>query len=464
MKYNTLILLIFILIFVIILYLNLNDIKEHMLTHNLFDNVNALNMFTTETLNLNNMPLATPEGITSMNIYSDILGSKKIYAEQMCISDQINNTTCFKGDDVVSSINYYINFKQTLNHHMYLSDPLSGAFYINNNIYNTTMPNSSSPMIVPVDMSKGIYDNTTYAPSVQQWMYKSIIQYGTNTAGGANINIPIGHTVIWIQLLNDTRYYCLKVTIFNTVLYFGRGINIKNNICPDGSVSNANPYFFWMPIPVLLKPSNKIITVTVTPVANQYGTTGWFWLGGVATSTNPWNHITNYSLAYYYNLVPTGCVAVQPATVCTIQNSLSLLTASNILFLQVSTGDNTTPFILTANVYVLGYADKLLYMVVNNDETDTVFCELQMGDIVLEQFRDTYDNPFSRHFNTYANSKYVAARIRSVNLIKYAQQIPGNTNTDIFYVTIKIKNVSRYNYKYLYLSEIGTHDFLPALQ
>ena len=154
------------------------------------------------------------------------------------------------------------------------------------------------------------------------------------------------------------------------------------------------------------------------------------WISGVGFSKNLWNHTRNSAVAYHWAI--NGGTASGWSSENWNSDQLAFLTAGQVLELRV-------PVIPSDQ-------DKLVYIVEHNSAwLGTMHAGVWVNGVPIERFRTTYDNPFSRHYNSKFYDKYIAARIPA-NLIK---------SEDTF-ITLRVDMTFSDNH--LHFREIGTHD------
>jgi hypothetical protein len=92
--------------------------------------------------------------------------------------------------------------------------------------------------------------------------------------------------------------------------------------------------------------------------------------------------------------------------------------------------------------------DKLLYFNEHNDTNNYgVYLSITVNDNNIERLRTSYDNPFSRHFNSKPYCRFLAARVPA--------QYLGNEN----FVKVTFKTVTQVTY--FHFRECGLIDYYP---
>jgi hypothetical protein len=251
------------------------------------------------------------------------------------------------------------------------------------------------------------------------------------------------YSVLWVQLLND-RLSTFKVfrknqngsyTIFGK---FASGYRSLNNITPDGSIHNENWNLFeWYPIPIKLDSTRKILInnpYSIVPGINDTPT----YFSGFAFSTNPWNHFRISPRTLELNLNDTDeSVIFNQLTKLTFNNNnwnndqLNQIVGISTITIRipfVNSGRNKVFYIIEHNSF--DYAGYTTYITINN---------VNVGNLYT-----TFDNPFSRHFNSKLYNRYFGVIIPK-------EILPVSDNYIIVKFTIPLNSI-------LYFREVGTHD------
>jgi len=155
------------------------------------------------------------------------------------------------------------------------------------------------------------------------------------------------------------------------------------------------------------------------------------WISGVAFGKNLWNHAKNSAVAYYWAI--NGGSGVTWESESWNNDVLGKITKGIVSELKV-------PVVYSGK-------DKLLYLIEHNANwIGTMHTNIYANDVIIDKFRSSYDNPFARHHNSKAFSRYVATKIPN-ELIKKEDK----------FVTIKI-DMTLQNTDF-HFREIGTHDY-----
>ena len=243
--------------------------------------------------NLNN-PINITPGITTPQIKTSNITSENITTNQANINNVLYvSHICFDASNCMDvsmfrKLNNLNSYIYTTGQRMYFPDASNCTIY--QNIFEALNRKFISKAGNPT------YDDTTWSGS-KIWNGLNMIKFGhVNEAAGNGlyVNVPSGHNVVWIRVLNE-RWTHVRVNYADAsgelVGNYATGNRKLNRYSPDGGAGDSNNNHVWMAIaltkssPVIIKSSNR--------------TSNDFWVSGVATSTNPWNHSTNSAYAYY---------------------------------------------------------------------------------------------------------------------------------------------------------------------
>jgi|GEM_PF-1954526 len=278
------------------------------------------------------------------------------------------------------------------------------------------------------------------------WNDRRMLCYGgpDEDDAGAEVIIPQGYDTAWVRVSGDNWLVIKAKFLDGSKEELGRwtaGKRHGNCYCPDGSLTDGyHNAHQWLPIPAGRAGRLKLVSKT----GLGGGTTGEFWISGLAFSKNPWSHATQSAIGYYWK--------VNGGNQTTWRNDSGGWN-----------GDILTTIPYHSNVELLvpivwSGRDKLLYMVeynsdwngcmhssitVNGQSLDTISTNQR------ERFLASYDNPFARHWNSKAYNRYIAARIP-------ANLIPKPTDDPQLLLSVRI-DMSKQNAG-LSFREMGTHD------
>jgi len=180
----------------------------------------------------------------------------------------------------------------------------------------------------------------------------------------------------------------------------------------------------WLPIPA--RGAGRLALISKPNTDKE------FWISGLAFSKNPWAHAVQSAVGYHWAVNGGNATGWEKDG----HNWNSDLLAKI---------DPRTKWVLRVPVAPSG-RDKLLYLIEHNSNWNgTMHTAITVEGQPVERFMATYDNPFSRHWNSKLYERYIAARIPN-------QVIPANAR----YLNVVIdmtKQDSQINFR-----EIGTHD------
>ena len=279
------------------------------------------------------------------------------------------------------------------------------------------------------------------------------------------INNPTGdYSVLWILTSTNTLWYTLKLYQYanNSVIkYFGKfsdGKNNLNKISPDGSThDNAYDSTIWIPIPFDLNgnTTRKLLLSSF----HTAGTNEFRYIKQIAFSTNPWNHcrLSSHSIYNTINDSDTSQGLTPNTTNMIIFNNNTEAVWNNTRLCYFKEGLITQfriPFVNSGK-------DKIFYIVEHNNNWGPGIIGLSIlkstpntsteVEINLGNFYTSFDNPFSRHFNSKMYQRYYGIVIPKEHL-----PVKG-TSSDNF-IKLKISIPSSPAGYGLYFTEVGTHD------
>lgn len=391
--------------------------------------------------NLKILQTADINNIKNNKINSETINSQMINNSQLITTPQlVSPKICFDDNSCLD--------KSAINKLLLISNPINDYMYLSNQceIWSDLKPRINKEIITK---------NTTFEMKhdVNKWNGKHI--YTTTTRNqrqtngtGIEITVPkppagsyYDYTVLWVQTLND-RWSDFKVynnSPYNTFGKFSTGLRRLNNISPDGAIHNERwDLFEWYPVPIKLNSDRKIM------ISNfRAGSDTWF--SGFAFSTNPWNHcrISGLSLHWQTNKDPESDIdGTNPALVWdnNAWNGDPLIRFP----------PNTQPVFQIP--FVNSDKDKIFYVIEHNNNwgPGIISVSIQKTDNTYQDIGGlytTFNNPFSRHFNSKIYQRYYGVIIPK-NLL------PTNKN----FITIRVSTPDGNPF---YVREVGTHDYNP---
>jgi hypothetical protein len=375
----------------------------------------------------------TAEQISTKKLNSNIITSEQITTPKLCFDD----TNCLS-KSAVSSL-------------LLLSNPINNYMYLPNQctIWSDLKPHINNEITVIGDSFDMAYDTN-------KWNRKNI--YGMigrtqKQPNGTGIQIvvpqpPAGsnydYNVLWIQTIND-RWANFKVYNNNPYKTFGKyftGIRKLNNISPNGATHNESWNLFeWYPVPIQLNADRKIMISNFSSIDGKDTL-----FSGFAFSTNPWNHLRVSAISIHYQ------TNKDPESDIDRSNPAILLHSEWNNEALARFVDNTSPSFQIP--FVNSGKDKVFYVVEHNNSwgPGVVQSYILNKDYTsytpLGGLFTTFDNPFSRHFNSKIYQRY------------YGVIIPANLLPTTNFLTIKL-DIPLDNAAGLHFREVGTHDFNP---
>ena len=270
------------------------------------------------------------------------------------------------------------------------------------------------------------YDGTTYKRQ-SPWNDRHMIRFGGNNeanGNGAKVTIPAGYDTVWVRVLGDRWNGIL--TYFTDGYQLGSwtgGRRSANSYAPDGTLADGYAGAHqWVPIPARRAGQLALIS--------KPNTDKDFWISGLAFSKNPWGHAAQSAVGYHWAV--NGGNGTGWAEPNWNSDSLAKIDAKTTLVLKV-------PVIPSGR-------DKLLYLIEHNSNWNgAMHTGISVGGRPIERFMATYDNPFSRHWNSKSYERYIATRIPK-------DYIPADArHLDV--IIDMTKQDKEMNFR-----EIGTHD------
>ncbi len=271
------------------------------------------------------------------------------------------------------------------------------------------------------------YDDTSFKQS-SLFGDRHIIKFGGNNeadGNGAAVTIPTGYDTVWVRVLGE-RWNVIHAYFLETAgdlgLWTG-GFRSANCYAPDGSLTDGYAAAHqWLPIPA--GRAGKLALVSKSNTDKE------FWISGLAFSKNPWAHAAQSGVGYHWAV--NGGSATTWNTHNWNDDTLATIGPKTKLVLRV-------PVISSGR-------DKLLYLIEHNSNWNgTMHTAITVEGKPVERFMATYDNPFSRHWNSKSFERYIATRIPTAH-------IPANAR----YLNVIIDMTKQD--KEINFREIGTHD------
>jgi len=273
------------------------------------------------------------------------------------------------------------------------------------------------------------YNDTAYKGQ-SLWNDRHIISFGGNNeadGNGAVVTIPAGYDTVWVRVLGE-RWNVIHAYFLDNSSDLGLwtgGYRSANSYAPDGTLADGYAASHqWLPLPA--RGAGRLALISKPNTDKE------FWISGLAFSKNPWAHAVQSAVGYHWAVNGGNATGWEKDG----HNWNSDLLAKI---------DPRTKWVLRVPVAPSG-RDKLLYLIEHNSNWNgTMHTAITVEGQPVERFMATYDNPFSRHWNSKLYERYIAARIPN-------QVIPANAR----YLNVVIdmtKQDSQINFR-----EIGTHD------
>ena len=473
-------------------HMSVLDYEGEQTISNLFSNKNVLatNIVSNNTTVLNSLIL---NGLNNVNGTISALNNNGILYSPAAYFPSISATNTIANKIISNALTgYCLNaINMVLGKPMYYSDASNLSLYDNIGDAPASFVSGSSAQLGITQSST--FDNTTYGGSNKYGGYSSapkdliykqcnatIFTTNKNDSSGCIVNLPVGHSVIWLKLFNDTTLYAFTFTAVGTnmSLYYSACSNQNLRMHPSGSIDNSPILFKWTPF-VILGPNNydsnsKPIPILITPMYDSSkgcGTSWGFAAVGIATSTNPWSRISIDPYILYCNMIPYG-LSYNTLTASTNNSNSNIKSEIPISpydatitlgkFSNIIDSGSINWFIphdtpITFNIYVINNGfDKMLYFINTNTSFDTSsYGYVIVNGITIPRMKTTYRNVFSTHYNTKTFNKYVATII-PYSIIQNSTQI--GISMAILQITVMSVGSGSASSAGLYLTEIGTHD------
>jgi hypothetical protein len=286
-----------------------------------------------------------------------------------------------------------------------------------------------------------------------------------NDDKGIQITVPLhpnrssgqDYSVLWLRLRNHNFQYFKVYELNGTVVkkYFGKhtiGKAYMNHISPDGSIkSDEYLKVLWWPVPIDLSgnSSRNIMINSFVDLSNN------MWIGGVAFSTNPWNHCLIHGNSLYNHINDDNTLSGLFPDTATIKNFDAVFNETYLFGMQPS----TSPIIRIP--FVNSGRNKIFYIIENNNTFSLSIVGVEINITPnsstptwqnIGNFYTTFDNPFARHSNSMIFHKYYGIIIPKEYL-----PVKGSSINDNF-MQLRITIPAGLVFKF---SDVGTHDVNP---
>jgi hypothetical protein len=430
--------------------------------------------------------------LNTTNLKVNNLIANAITMEESNISEPIVvNNICDTNNNCLTKtdINMLNLLENPIINRMYLSDALNCKIF--NNLNLIKYENQNSFKILSVGLGKNLMQDLTSKPFFVNNKIGLFYdpQNGLDALNniGFNIYIPTPNqlgfipSVLWVEVYSTS---IIVMQISDGVNFTNQHILNQNNyniISPDGNITQnlykVNDQPMWIPMPfnydtILQSIEGKRLILTRTDASNNP-----LRISGMAFSTNPWNHLNLHA----FNIMNNTYKLLNDMR----KNSPAMATGSEILNSEYTIFRNTTGPTNPSNIIVRipvinSGSDKILYLITHNDIrnenmkavyifqksdvqptisnskdlTTATFNDISNNPMIrLDNFTTTFNNPFSRHYNSSVYNRYIGTVIPSnlitSNFIIVGLQLPIAINTHPL-VGTRIKN-------------IGTHDKIPII-
>ena len=326
------------------------------------------------------------------------------------------------GNTVVSGNLIANSFWIRKNNYLYYPED---AVYQNHNIFDLLGSRIISKHGNPGGWDEGSYRSTKWPDGNGN----NILRIGhKNSTDGLRVEVPDGKNVIWIRCLND-RWISVQVYKIDGNIDLGNfcsGFRKLHKYAPDGGQHDGRwDFLTWFPIPVPGPGSYKIVSGNRV---NDGGSDAW--IGGLAFSTNPWNHAFNSAVGIHWNVNGGENVT---------WNSDNW---NNDMLAQLT--NNTTATLVIP--IVSSGRDKLLYLMEHNNQWDGgMHRGITVDGTPIERLRSTWDHPLARSINSKMYNRFLAAFV------------PESLTRNKRFITVKI-DMTREMGNHIFFREAGTID------
>jgi hypothetical protein len=300
------------------------------------------------------------------------------------------------------------------------------AVYQNHNIFDMLDGRIISKSGNPGGWDDGSYKTTKWPDENGN----NILRIGSrNTTDGLRVEVPAGKNVIWLRCLND-RWISVQVYKIDGNIDLGNfcsGFRKLHKYAPDGGQHDARwDFLTWFPIPVPGPGSYKIVSGNRL---NDGGSDAW--IGGIAFSTNPWNHAFNSAVGIHWNVNGGENVT---------WNSDNW---NNDMLAQI-TNDRMVTMVIPI---VPSGRDKLLYLMEHNNQWDGAMHRgITVDGTPIERLRSTWDHPLARSINSKMYNRFLAAFV------------PESLTRNKRFITVKIDMTRNAGGNHIFFREAGTID------
>ena len=432
--------------------INSDLIKTNMITANSIDSKNSIisdeiksNMITANSIDSKNS--INSEIVNANSLKSNTINSKSINSTNSITSEIINlNKFCFNPNKCIT--------QDTFNRISLMTNRLATNMYLPE---QCVIWNALSGVIYDLSKINPIYTTINDSFKTTKWNGKNIFKTKDITGAlepngiGLQITVPdapagadYDYNVLWVQTLNE-RWSRFRVYSYNNQDYklfgkFSGGMNWLNNILPTGTTHNEQwDLFEWIPIPIrITKTERKIMLSSI--IDNET------WYSGFAFSSNPWNHCRVHCRMIYENLNKDDTINISTFQTNIGWNADRWNNAPVFTFIS-----NTSPIFRIP--FVNSGKNKIFYLIEHNNNWGPGIGEVFVTDkpgkssSSLGNMYTTFNNPFSRHFNSKIYMRYYG-------IIIPKDKLPSDN-------FLEIKIIIPNNGQGLQIREVGTHDENP---
>jgi hypothetical protein len=450
--------------------------------------------------------------ISSNTIYSESgtfgnITTQKIYTPRYDISSLNINKICFDPNDstkcltidTIKNINNIENLNINNQKNQYMYYPNDSSLKNNltisnnniiiqdnghnvifwNNLINEIKSNAlkavgpNETFIIQTATSSRVYSQSDTSGNIRTSTMKNIQPTGT----GIEITVPqhpnkdngVDYSVLWVKCMDtQTYYYTIKLyqsdANNNIIKTFGKhadGKNGLNKISPDGSIHNDTwNTTQWIPIPFDLSGNTSRKLIMSNYISNSSNV--WNFISSMAFSTNPWNHCKVSSISLIWQSNKTNNTNGIPTSFTkndVVWNNIANLTDRenwNNLPLAQFNVNSIIPFRIP---FVNSGKDKIFYLVEHNNNWGPSIIGLTVlkninntnVNVPIGNFYTSFNNPFSRHYNSKMYQRYYG-------IVIPVDVLPVKGTIDDNFITLQINIPNNDTSRPVYFSEVGTHD------